>query len=420
MDPQPPLAPTVAERAPLPLAGVTVVALEQAVAAPLATRHLADLGARVVKVERREGGDFARGYDSTIKGQSSHFVWLNRGKQSVALDVKTPGGRDVLARLIATADVFVQNLAPGATERLGFGAATLRARHPRLVTVDMSGYGSGGPYETRRAYDMLVQCEAALISVTGSPDRPAKAGFPASDIAAGMYALSSVLAALFRRTTTGLGAEIEISMLEATSEWMGFHLYFAQGTGRTPQRMGLSHASVAPYDAFPTADGADVMIGVQNDREWVRFACDVLDRPHLATDPEWATNEARVHGRGALNALIAGVTSRLAGAALEQSLQRAGIAYARLGDANDLLDHPQLAARQRWRPVGTPAGVVRGLLPPFTFADVELPMGPVPALGEHTEAVLRDLGYADERIAVLGDLDAIGLPPARAEAAPVA
>ncbi|SCF08989.1 Crotonobetainyl-CoA:carnitine CoA-transferase CaiB [Micromonospora haikouensis] len=422
MDPQQPTVPGAGEPAPLPLAGVTVVALEQAVAAPLATRHLADLGARVVKVERPQGGDFARGYDASIKGLSSHFVWLNRGKQSVALDLKTPGGREALAALVAGADVFVQNLAPGAAGRLGFGAADLRARHPRLVTVDMSGYGGDGPYGNRRAYDMLVQCEAALVSVTGWPDRPAKTGIPASDIAAGMYALSSVLAALLRRASTGLGAQLEVSMLEATGEWMGFHLYFAQGTGHAPDRMGLSHASVAPYDAFPTADGPDVMIGVQNDREWARFATDVLGRPHLATDPAWATNEARVRNRAGLNAVVAGITSTRDGRSIEAALEGAGIAYARLGDVTDLLSHPQLAHRGRWRPVQTPAGVVRGLLPPFTIAGVELPMGPVPALGEHTEVVLRELGFPAERIAALRAGEATGAPRAvgvRA-AAPVA
>jgi crotonobetainyl-CoA:carnitine CoA-transferase CaiB-like acyl-CoA transferase len=269
----------------LPLAGVTVVALEQAVAAPIATRHLADLGARVVKVERPDGGDFARRYDNVVGGLSSHFVWLNRGKESVTLDLKKAGGRRVLGDLLAGADVFVQNLAPGAADRLGLAADVLRARHPGLVTVDMSGYGSTGPYRNKRAYDMLVQCESGLASVTGPPERPAKAGIPASDIAAGMYALSATLAALVSRACTGAGSAIEISMFEATAEWMGYQLYYTQCAGQAPQRAGLSHPSVAPYDAYPTADYQEVLIGVQNDREWARFAAGFLERPELADDP---------------------------------------------------------------------------------------------------------------------------------------
>lgn len=393
----------------LPLAGITVVALEQAVAAPLATRHLADLGARVVKVERPDGGDFARGYDTSVQGLASHFVWLNRGKESVAVDVKTPGGRHVLTALVAAADVFVQNLAPGAAARLGFGAAELRARHPDLITVDMSGYGGSGPYRDRRAYDMLIQCEAGVVSVTGAADAPAKAGFPASDIAAGMYALSAVLAALVGRANgTVRGAALEISMLEATTEWMGYHLHYAQGTGRSPGRMGLSHPSVAPYGAFPTADGREVMLGIQNDREWARFARDILARPDLAIDPDWATNVQRVRHRGAVDAVVAAHTATVPADALVARLDAAGIACARINDVSDLLQHPQLAERDRWRPVRTPAGTVRSLLPPFTLAGVELPMGAVPALGEHTEAVLRELGWSDERIATLREQDAIG------------
>ncbi|WP_225829850.1 CaiB/BaiF CoA-transferase family protein [Streptomyces sp. NK08204] len=394
----------------LPLAGVTVVAVEQAVAAPLATRHLADLGARVIKVERPDGGDFARDYDTSVGGLASHFVWLNRGKESVTLDLKSPGGRQVLAELVATADVFLQNLAPGAAARLGFGAAELRARHPRLVTVDMSGYGSTGPYRDKRAYDMLIQCEAALVSATGAADSPAKAGIPASDIAAGMYALSATLAALVGRATGGQGAALEISMLEATSEWMGYHIHHAQGTGRAPGRMGLSHPSVAPYGAFPTADGADVVIGVQNDREWARFAEEFLGRPDLATDPAWATNVARVRHREEVDALVAQHTSATAADRLVACLDAIGIASGRVNEVGDLLEHPQLAARRRWRPVETPVGTVRGLLPPFTVAGVELPMGPVPALGEHTVAVLRELGYDAGAIAGLRRCGAVSCP----------
>ncbi|MGW0875515.1 CaiB/BaiF CoA transferase family protein [Streptomyces sp. NPDC002740] len=395
----------------LPLAGLTVVAVEQAVAAPLATRHLADLGARVLKVERPDGGDFARGYDTSVGGLASHFVWLNRGKESVTLDLKSPGGRQVLTELVATADVFVQNLAPGAAARLGFGAAGLRARHPRLVTVDMSGYGSTGPYRDKRAYDMLIQCEAALVSVTGAADSPAKAGVPAADIAAGMYALSATLAALVGRGVRGEGAALEISMLEATGEWMGYQIHHAQGTGRSPGRMGLSHPSVAPYDAFPTADGADVVIGVQNDREWARFAAEFLGRPDLATDPAWATNVARVRHREQVDALVAEHTSATSADRLVACLDAIGIASARVNGVGDLLDHPQLAARRRWRPVETPGGTVLGLLPPFTFEGVELPMGPVPALGEHTAPVLRELGYSAADIAGLRRCGAVSCVP---------
>jgi crotonobetainyl-CoA:carnitine CoA-transferase CaiB-like acyl-CoA transferase len=384
----------------LPLAGVTVVALEQAVAAPLATRHLADLGARVVKIERPEG-DFARGYDRSVNGLASHFVWLNRGKESITLDLKTPDGPAVLADLVAAADVFVQNLAPGAAARLGFGAEELRARHPRLTTVDLSGYGSGGPYQDKRAYDMLIQCESGLASVTGPPDRPAKTGVPSSDIAAGMYALTAVLAALVSRAVTGEGRAVEVSMFEATAEWLGHQLHYAQGTGRPPGRAGLSHPAIAPYDAYPTADGEEVMIGIQNDREWARFATGFLDRPDLAAHPDWSTNVARVRRRRLVDALVGGRAAAMTADQAIERLDALAIASARLNGVGDLLVHPQLAARHRWRSVATPVGDVRSLLPPFTFADVELPMDPVPLLGEHTDSVLSRLGYDDERIAVL-------------------
>ncbi|MCX4745756.1 CoA transferase [Kitasatospora sp. NBC_01287] len=392
----------------LPLTGVTVVALEQAVAAPLATRHLADLGARVVKVERPDGGDFAREYDRSVGGLASHFVWLNRGKESITLDLKTPGGRAVLADLVASADVFVQNLSPGAAARLGFGARELRERQPGLVTVDLSGYGSGGPYQDKRAYDMLIQCETGLASVTGSPERPAKTGVPTSDIAAGMYALTGTLAALVGRAATGLGSAVEISMFEATAEWLGHQLHHTQGTGVQPERAGLSHPGIAPYDAYPTADGHELLIGIQNDREWARFADGFLGRPELADDPQWATNVARVRRRRLVDALVAGRTATMTAAEAVKRLDELAIASARLNDVTDLLRHPQLAARDRWRPVATPVGEVRGLLPPFGFAGVELPMGPVPALGEQTEPVLRSLGYPPERIAALRAAGALG------------
>jgi crotonobetainyl-CoA:carnitine CoA-transferase CaiB-like acyl-CoA transferase len=391
----------------LPLEGITVVALEQAVAAPMATRHMADLGARVVKVERPDGGDFARAYDGAVQGLASHFVWLNRGKESVTVDLKTPGGRGILTDLIAGADVFLQNLAPGAAARLGFAAADLRRRDPRLVTVDMSGYGSTGPYRDKRAYDMLVQCEAAVASVTGPPEGPAKTGMPASDIAAGMYAFSAALAALVGRASSGQGAAIEISMFEATAEWMGYYLHYTQATGISPGRAGLSHPSIAPYDAYPTSDDHDVLIGIQNDREWARFAVGFLDRPDLADDPEWATNVARVRHRRVVDALVAGRTATMTAAAVVQRLDAINVASARLNEVADLLEHPQLEARDRWRPVATPVGEVRALLPPFTFAGIELPTGPVPALGAQTDEVLRGLGYPPDKIAALHTTGAV-------------
>ncbi|MER7848694.1 CaiB/BaiF CoA-transferase family protein [Kitasatospora sp. NPDC096077] len=392
----------------LPLTGITVIALEQAVAAPLASRHLADLGARVVKIERPDGGDFARGYDRSVDGLASHFVWLNRGKESVAVDLKAPEGRAVLADLVAGADVFLQNLAPGAAARLGFGSAELRSRQPRLVTVDLSGYGSGGPYQDKRAYDMLIQCESGLVSVTGPPDRPAKTGVPTSDIAAGMYALTATLAALVGRAGTGRGTAIEVSMFEATAEWLGHQLHHTQGTGNPPGRAGLSHPAIAPYDAYPTADGHEVMIGVQNDREWARLATGFLDRPDLAEHPEWATNVARVRRRRLVDALVGGRTATLTADEAIGRLDALAIASARLNGVDDLLHHPQLAARDRWRPVATPVGEVRSLLPPFGFAGVELPMGPVPALGTHTDSALRALGYPDTRIAALRAAGVLG------------
>ncbi|MFJ4184745.1 CaiB/BaiF CoA transferase family protein [Kitasatospora sp. NPDC089509] len=392
----------------LPLTGITVIALEQAVAAPLASRHLADLGARVVKIERPDGGDFARGYDRSVDGLASHFVWLNRGKESVAVDLKAPEGRTVLADLVAGADVFLQNLAPGAAARLGFGSAELRSRQPRLITVDLSGYGAGGPYQDKRAYDMLIQCESGLVSVTGPPDRPAKTGVPTSDIAAGMYALTATLAALVGRAGTGRGTAIEVSMFEATAEWLGHQLHHTQGTGNPPGRAGLSHPAIAPYDAYPTADGHEVMIGVQNDREWARLATGFLDRPDLAEHPEWATNVARVRRRRLVDALVGGRTATLTADEAIGRLDALAIASARLNGVDDLLHHPQLTARDRWRPVATPVGEVRSLLPPFGFAGVELPMGPVPALGAHTDSALRALGYPDTRITALRTAGVLG------------
>ncbi|WP_347238590.1 CaiB/BaiF CoA-transferase family protein [Dietzia sp. E1] len=373
-----------------------MVAVEQAVAAPLATRHLADLGARVIKIEREGEGDFARAYDDTVHGQASHFIWLNRGKESIELDLASGRGRRVADALIDRADVVISNLAPGAMGRLGLGATELRERRADLVVVTISGYGGDGPYRDRKAYDMLVQAESGLCSITGTPETATKTGVPVSDIATGLYALSAIQAALFRRERTGLGATIEVSMFEATAEWMGHPLYIRMYAGRQVGRMGLSHASICPYDAFPTRDG-QVMIGVQNDRGWAALVRDVLGRPDLVDDERYATNIARVARRAKVDALIGSLTREFDSVELADRLDRFGVPAARLNDVAGLVEHPQLEARNRWREVETPAGPVRGLLPPMTFSDVELPMGRVPALGEHTEAILAELaGALDE------------------------
>ncbi|WP_028660571.1 CaiB/BaiF CoA transferase family protein [Nocardioides insulae] len=384
----------------LPLAGIRVVSLEQAVAAPLGTRHLADLGAEVIKIERVGEGDFARAYDDTVNGVASHFVWLNRGKRSVALDLKTEQGRALLARIIDGADVFVQNLAPGAAARLGLDTDTLRGRNPRLVTVDLSGYGTSGPHATRKAYDMLVQAETGLVSITGTPDHAAKTGIPTSDIAAGMYVLTSVLSALFRRERTGEGASIDVTMFDATAEWLGHPMYVAMYAGRQLPRMGLSHAAIAPYDAYPTRDG-EVLIGVQNDRGWDLLCRKVLDDEALADDPRFLTNLLRVQHRAECDAEVGARTATWATGDLEQRLAEAGVAAAQINDMAGLIAHPQLSERERWREVQTETGPVQALLPPMTYRDVELVMGDVPALGQHSDAVLADLGVAEDEVAAL-------------------
>ncbi|MCX4651408.1 CaiB/BaiF CoA-transferase family protein [Streptomyces microflavus] len=387
---------------PLPLDGITVVAVEQAVAAPFATRQLADLGARVIKVERPDGGDFARGYDTAARGLASHFVWCNRGKESLAVDLKDPRGLAVVRELVAGADVFVQNLAQGAAARLGLDAATLCAAHPRLVAVDISGYGESGPYAHKRAYDMLVQCEAGLVSVTGTAEQPVKAGIPAADIAAAMYAFSGVLAALLRRGTTGRGGPVEVSMLDALAEWMGHPLHQGMHGAAPPPRTGLAHSVIAPYDAYGTADGEQVLLSVQNDREWRRLAEQVLVRPELADDPDFATNTARTANRKRTDEVVGRALARLTGREALDALDAAGIACARLNTVADVAAHPQLAARDRWREVESPVGPLRALLPPITLpGGAEPSMGAVPALGEHTDELLRALGMTDEQTSVL-------------------
>jgi crotonobetainyl-CoA:carnitine CoA-transferase CaiB-like acyl-CoA transferase len=384
----------------LPLQGVLVVALEQAVAGPLATRHLADLGARVVKVERIGEGDFARNYDHAVRGLASHFVWLNRSKESLAVDLKSPQGRDVVRRLTARADVFLQNCAPGAVERLGLDAATLRSEHPGLVVVNISGYGTHGPMRDRKAYDMLVQAESGLVSVTGTPDEATKTGVPSADIAAGLYACSSVLSALFRRERTGHGATVDVSMFDSTVEWLGHPMYMQMYAGRQIPRMGLSHASIAPYDAYPTKDG-QILIGVQNDRGWRRLVTDVFARPDLADHPRLATNVLRVAHRDECDATVAEQTSTWTTSDLDARLAEAGIPAAQVNDMSGLVDHVQLDARDRWREVMTSAGPVQALLPPMTYRDVELRMDDVPTLGAHTDAVLTELGLGADDVGAL-------------------
>ena len=384
----------------LPLAGIRVVAIEQAVAAPLATRHLADLGAEVIKIERVGEGDFARAYDSYVNGLASHFVWLNRGKRSLAVDLKSTRGRELVSELVGTADVFVQNLAPGAVERLGLGADQLRAAHPRLVVVNLSGYGTAGPRAQRKAYDMLVQAESGLVSITGTPETATKTGIPTADIAAGLYTLTSVLGALLRRDRTGAGATVDVSMFDATVEWLGHPMYVQMYAGHQLPRMGLSHAAIAPYDAYPTSDG-QVLIGVQNDRGWELLCRKVLGDDGLADDPRFTTNQLRVAHRQEVDGAVAERTRGWGTAELEQRLADAGVPAAQLNDMAGLVDHPQLSARDRWREIGTETGPVQALLPPMTFADTDLAMGDVPALGQHTDAVLDELGVDGEEIARL-------------------
>ncbi|MHA4778377.1 CaiB/BaiF CoA transferase family protein [Streptomyces sp. MSC1_001] len=384
---------------PLPLDGITVVAVEQAVAAPFATRQLADLGARVVKIERPDGGDFARGYDTAARGLASHFVWCNRGKESVAVDLKDPRGLALARRMVAEADVFVQNLAQGAAARLGLDAATLCAAHPRLIAVDVSGYGATGPYAHKRAYDMLVQCEAGLVSVTGTPEQPVKSGIPAADIAAGMYAFSGVLAALVRRGTTGRGGPVEVSLLDSLAEWMGHPLHHGMHGGAAPARTGLAHAVIAPYDAYPTADGGLVLLSVQNDREWRRLAEQVIGRPELADAPAFATNTARVAGRAATDAVVAEALAPLTATEALARLDAAGVACARLNSVAELAEHPQLTARDRWRETESPVGPLRSLLPPIVFPDAPEPRtGRIPALGQDTDEVLAGLGVPEAEL----------------------
>jgi len=381
-----------------PLAGITVVSLEQAVAAPYATRQLADLGARVIKVERPQGGDFARGYDRAVHGESSYFVWLNRGKESLTVDVKQPEGRRIVDRLLESADVLVQNLAPGAAARMGLDAESVARTHPQTITATISGYGQDGPWSDRKAYDLLVQAEAGLLSVTGSATEVARTGVSIADIAAGMFTFSGILTALYTRATTGSVHSVSVSLFDALVEWMSQPLYYGRYGGTTPPRTGARHPTIAPYGPFTAGDGQKVLLAVQNPAEWQRFCQTVLGRTDLVADPRFATNPDRVANRDELEAIIAAAAARLSAEELEKRLQIAGVAHARMNDVDQLWLHPVLVGRDRWQEIQTPGGPAAALPPPAAMAGVDPLMGDVPALGEHSRKILGELGYSTKTI----------------------
>jgi itaconate CoA-transferase len=382
----------------LPLEGITVVSLEQAVAAPFATRQLADLGARVIKIERPDVGDFARGYDAAVRGLSSHFVWLNRSKESLTLDLKRPESKIVLQRLLEKADVFVQNLAPGATERLGFITQELRKKYPRLIVCDLSGYGSSGPYRDKKAYDMLIQAETGLISITGTEETPCKVGISVADIACGMYAYSGILTALLVRSRTGEGIALETSLFDSLGEWMSYAAYYTFG-GSAPPRSGANHATIAPYGPVMSGDYKVVYLGLQNEREWKKFCEVVLGSPELSLDPRFDSNAKRVLNRPQLDLVMRQVFQKLTAAEIIARLETAQIANARLSTVQEFVEHPQLKARGRWGTVDSPVGPLPALLPPVTMENVETVMNEVPALGQQTDAILAEFGFDAETIA---------------------
>ena len=388
-----------------PLDGITVVSLEHAVAAPFATRQLADLGARVIKVERPSSGDFARGYDQRVRGQSSHFTWINRSKESLALDVKQPAAKSALLQLLTTADVLVQNLAPGAAARMGLSYEALKAHNPRLIVCDISGYGADGPYRDKKAYDLLIQSEAGFLSITGTPESPSKAGISVADIAAGMYAYSCILSALLLRGRTGEGCHVDVSMLEAMGEWMGYPMYYAFDGAPPPPRTGAAHASIYPYGPFAAGkeagESGTVMLGLQNEREWEAFCNGVLQRPEVASDPRFCSNAQRNQHRAELEKLILETFASLSPAQVVERLDATSIANARVNDMADLWAHPQLRARGRWRQVATPAGEVPALLPPGVNSAFDYRMDAVPAVGQHNAAILAELGWSAEQIDAL-------------------
>ena len=386
---------------PRPLDGITVVSLEHAIAAPFCTRQLADLGARVIKIERPGAGDFARAYDTRVRGQSSHFVWTNRSKESLTLDLKNPDAMAVLNSLLQSADVLVQNLAPGAAARMGLSFEALSPTHPKLIVCDISGYGEDGPYRDKKAYDLLIQSEAGMLSITGTPEDPSKTGNSIADIAAGMYAYTNILSALLLRGKTGQGSHIDVSMLEALAEWMGYPLYYAHDGATPPPRSAASHASIYPYGPFAAGDGGTVMLGLQNEREWKVFCDVVLGDAALANDPRFCTNALRSENRAQLKQLIVGMFARMSTSDVEARLDQAQIANARMNDMAGVWAHPQLKARERWHNVGSPAGDIPALLPPGRNNRYDYRMDAVPAVGEHTEAILRELGLDDAAVQAL-------------------
>lgn len=388
----------------LPLDGITVLTLEHAVSAPFATRQLADMGARVIKIERPDAGDFARGYDERVRGLASYWVWCNRAKESLTLDIKHPEAAAILAKLLAKTDILVQNLAPGAAARLGLSYDALRPAHPRLIVCDISGYGADGPYRDKKAYDLLIQSESGFLSVTGTPEAPAKAGCSIADISSGMFAVTNILAALISRGKTGEGARIDLSMLECMAEWMGNPLYYAFDGAAPPPRAGASHATIYPYGPFPTGDGKSVMLGLQNEREWAVFCEKVLQRPELIADPRFSNNTRRSNARAELHSIVAETFSQMNSDQVIARLDLAQIANAHVNEMRDLWAHPQLKARSRWTDIETPAGLIPALLPPgMTQAN----MGAIPTLGEHTNAILTELGYSSEAIERLREEHAI-------------
>lgn len=384
----------------LPLSGITVVSIEQAVAAPFATRQLADMGARVIKIERPATGDFARGYDEAVGGESSYFVWLNRSKESLTLDLKSHLGRKVLEEVLATADVFVQNLAPGAAARMDLDAPSLQRRYPNIIPCDISGYGNSGPWSDRKAYDMLVQGESGLMSLTGPDGHPSKVGISIADISAGMYAYSGILTALYIRATTSVARAVDVALFESLGEWMGSPAYYTEYGGVQPGMVGAEHATIVPYGPFTTSDGT-ILLSVQNEREWLNLCTNVLGDQLLATDSRFARNSARVAHRAECNALITARLESMTTEMVSELLDKVGIANGRLGHVTDFLTHPSLAGRNRWRVVDTPSGQVRALLPPANLSGVEPRFDPVPGLGDHTDSILAEIGYSSDDIGEL-------------------